>query len=119
MKTLITVLMLVFLAACSRQPVQPTGIYRLGTTEKMLVLDVRASGDYVLQIDGPDRMTDEIRGRWQDQRTTHIDARFEGIVWHGSEPERGHGSWPVRFEGDGGICLDAEGLLCFTKDDPA
>lgn len=119
MKIISVVLLLVFLAACSRQPVRPTGIYRLGTAEKTLLLEVRASGDYVLQIDGPDRMTDEIRGRWQDERATQADVTFEGIVWHGSEPEAGRGLWAVRFESDGGICLDGEGLLCFTKDGPA
>jgi hypothetical protein len=119
MKILCAVLALVLLVACTRQPVKPTGIYRLGTAEKTMVLQVRASGDYVLQIDGPDSMTDEIRGRWEDERDTQIDVKFEGLVWQGHEPEPGHGFWPVRFERDGGICLDGEGLLCFTKDDAA
>lgn len=117
MKIVSALVMLVFLAACTRQPAEPTGLYRLGTADKTMLLEVRASGVYVLQIDGPERMSDEIRGRWQDERGTQSDARFEGIVWHGSEPERGGGSWSVRFEHDGAICLDGEGLLCFTKDE--
>ena len=119
MKTLSALASMVLLAGCTRQPVQPTGIYRLGMAEKAMVLDVRASGDYVLQIDRPGSMTDEIRGRWQDERETQTDVTFEGIVWHGNEPEAGRGFWAVRFDSDGGICLDGEGLLCFTKDDPA
>jgi hypothetical protein len=107
---------MLLLAACSRQPVEPTGVYRLGTAEKTLVLDVRASGEYVLQIDGPDSMTDEIRGRWENEGGKEMDVTFHGIVWRGNEPEPGHAMWPVKFENDGGICIDGEGFLCFTKD---
>ena len=116
MRTLPFIVSLLVLAACTRQPVQPVGVYRLGTAEKTIVLDVRASGDYVLQIDGPDSMTDEIRGRWEDERNREMDVTFHGILWHGNEPEAGNGLWMVKFEGDGGVCLDGEGLLCFTKD---
>ena len=119
MKTSCLLTLLLVLASCARQPAEPTGIYRLGTADKTMVLDVRASGVYVLQIDGPDSMTDEIRGRWDDGPDTTIDATFHGIVWHGQEPEAGKGLWPVSFERDGGICVDGEGLLCFTKDGKA
>ena len=108
--------MLLALAACSRQPAEPTGIYRLGVAENSMVLDVRASGDYVLQVDSPGRNTDEIRGRWERESKGGIDVTFQGIVWRGNEPEPAPGFWPVQFENDGGICLDGEGLLCFTKD---
>jgi len=107
------------LAACTRQAPEPVGVYRLATAEKTLVLDVRRSGDYVLQIDGPDSMTDEIRGRWEDERGTSMDVSFHGLIWHGSEPEAGNSIWPVSFESDGGICLDGEGQVCFVKDNAA
>ncbi|WP_156648947.1 hypothetical protein [Massilia sp. Leaf139] len=116
MKTLRAFVPLVLLAACAAPPADPIGRYRLDTADKTLVLDVRASGDYVLQIDGPDSMTDEIRGRWTDEKGTSKDAGFQGIVWHGSAPEGGKGWWLVSFESDGGICLDGEGLVCFVKD---
>lgn len=116
---ILALLALLVLAACSRQPAQPVGIYRLGTADKTLVLEVRASGDYVLQIDGPDSMTDEIRGRWEDEREMDIDVTFHGILWHGNEPEAGNGLWPVSFESDAGICLDGDGLVCFVKDGKA
>jgi hypothetical protein len=116
MKTLGAVVPFLVLAACAGKPVEPTGIYRLNTAEKTLVLDVRRSGDYVLQIDGPDSMTDEIRGRWTDEKGAAFDLTFQGIVWHGSEPEAGRGLWPVSFDRDGGICLDGESEVCFVKD---
>ena len=116
MKTLRVFAPLVLLAACTAQPVEPTGIYRLDTAEKMMVLDVRASGDYVLQIDGPDSMTDEIRGRWEDKRNTDIDVTFHGIAWHGDRPESNRSLWPVKFEANGGFCIDVDNRLCFTKD---
>jgi hypothetical protein len=116
MRTLSAIVSLLVLAACSRQPVQPVGVYRLGTAEKTIVLDVRASGDYVLQIDGPDSMTDEIRGRWEDERKTEIDVTFHGIAWHGDQPEAGRALWPVQFASDGGFCIDVDKLLCFIKD---
>jgi hypothetical protein len=116
MRTLSAIVSLLVLAACGRPPVQPVGVYRLGTAEKTIVLDVRASGDYVLQIDGPDSMTDEIRGRWEDEPNGEMDVSFHGLLWHGNEPEAGKGLWMVKFEVDGGVCLDGEGLLCFTKD---
>jgi hypothetical protein len=116
MKTLLVLAPLFVLASCSRQPVEPTGIYRLSTQEKMVVLEVRASGDYILQIDRSGSMTDEIRGRWQDERGAEVDVTFHGIVWHGNTPEAAAGFWAVAFERDGGICLDGKELLCFTKD---
>ena len=119
MRTLSAIVSLLVLAACSRQPVQPVGVYRLGTIEKTLVLDVRASGDYVLQIDGPDSMTDEIRGRWEDERNTDIDVTFHGVAWHGDQPEAARALWPVRFDGDGGFCIDTDEKFCFTKDGKA
>jgi hypothetical protein len=117
MKMLCAIVSIVLLAACARQTVQPTGLYRLATPERAMVLDVRASGDYVLQVDGPDSMTDEIRGRWNDERGQDIDVTFHGVVWHGSEPEAGNGLWMVSFERDGGICIDGEGATCFAKDE--
>jgi hypothetical protein len=119
MRTVSAIVSLLILAACSRQPAQPVGVYRLGTAEKTIVLDVRASGDYVLQIDGPDSMTDEIRGRWEDERNTEIDVTFHGIAWHGDQPEAGRTLWPVQFGSDGGFCVDVDELLCFTKDGKA
>lgn len=107
------------LAACARQAVQPTGVYRLGTAEKTMVLDIRASGDYVLQIDGPGSMSDEIRGRWRDERDGQFDLTFQGIVWHGNEPEAGRASWPVSVEADGSLCIDAGERDCFRKDEAA
>ena len=108
----------VALSACTRQPVKPTGVYRLATATQSMVLNVRPSGDYVLQVDGPGRNTDEIRGRWEEERgtDTDMDITFHGIVWHGNEPEAGRGLWPVAFERNGGICLDGEGVTCFAKD---
>jgi len=119
MKTPCLLLSLALLAACSRQPAEPIGIYRLGTAEKTMVLEVRASGDYVLQIDGPDSMTDEIRGRWEDQGEENVDATFHGLAWRGEQPEPARALWPVKFGSDGGICLDGAGSLCFTKDTEA
>lgn len=119
MRTSCLLLPLLVLAACSRQPAEPVGIYRLGTAEKTMVLEVRASGYYVLQIDGPDSMTDEIRGRWDDKRHDAVDATFHGLAWRGDQPEPAPALWPVTFGSDGGICLDSEGLLCFTKDGEA
>ena len=117
MKTLCAIVSITLLVACARQAVQPTGIYRLATPERTMVLDVRASGDYVLQIDGPDSMTDEIRGRWNDEHDQDIDVTFHGVVWRGNEPEAGNGLWPVAFERDGSICIDGEGAACFAKDE--
>jgi hypothetical protein len=116
MKTLFILTSLLVLTACARGPVEPTGIYRLGTADKTMELDVRASGDYVLQIDGPDSMTDEIRGRWEEERGGEIDITFHGLVWRGTVPEAGQGLWLAAFERNGGICLDGEGTVCFSKD---
>ena len=116
MKTLLCIFPVLAIAACTRQPVEATGVYRLNTEEQTLTLDVRTGGDYVLQIDGPSRNTDEIRGRWEKEQGKDIDATFQGIVWHGQQPESAPGRWAVAFESDGGICLDGEGLACFAKD---
>jgi hypothetical protein len=116
MKTSCLLTLLLALAGCARQPAEPTGIYRLGTADKTMVLQVRASGDYVLQIDGPDSMTDELRGRWDDARMENVDAVFHGLAWRGDRPEPASAPWPVKFGSDGGICIDAGELLCFTKD---
>lgn len=116
MKTLSALLSLLVVAACSRQPIEPTGVYRLGTADKTFVLDVRASGEYVLQIDGPDRMTDEIRGRWEDEHGNGPHVSFHGLGWHGTEPEAGSGAWTTTVRSNAELCLDAEGQSCFTKD---
>lgn len=117
MKILSAIISLLVLTACTRGPVEPTGIYRLGTAEKTMELNVRASGDYVLQIDGPDSMTDEIRGRWEEERGGDFDITFHGLVWRGTVPEAGHGLWLAAFESNGAICLDGAGRVCFSKDD--
>ncbi|MFC5480389.1 hypothetical protein [Massilia suwonensis] len=119
MKTTCLLVSLFVLAACGRQPAEPIGIYRLGTAEKTMVLEVRASGDYVLQIDGPDSMTEEIRGRWDEARSDKADATFHGLAWRGEQPEPARALWPVKFDSAGGICIDAAGSLCFTKDGEA
>ena len=117
MRTFRIAIAFVVLAACTQQPASPTGVYRLATATHSIVLDVRSSGDYVLQVDGPGRNTDEIRGRWEEEQGADRDITFHDIVWHGSEPEAGAGFWPVAFERNGGICLDGEGLTCFAKDE--
>jgi hypothetical protein len=107
---------ILILAACSRPPIEPIGMYRLGTADKTLVLDVRASGEYVLQIDGPDSMTDEIRGRWEDERGNGPHVSFHGLAWRGTEPEAGSSVWTTTVRSNAELCLDAEGQSCFTKD---
>ncbi|MFC4932468.1 hypothetical protein [Massilia sp. GCM10023247] len=118
MKTLLAVLLLT-LAACTRQPADATGVYRLSTPEKSMVLQVRTSGVYVLQIDGPDRNPDEIRGRWEEGRGAGPGLAFHGVVWHGTEPASGQGVWAATFRRNAELCLDAEGLACFSKEDGA
>lgn len=119
MKTLPTFVSFLFLAACTRQPLEPVGIYKLGTAERMMVLEVRASGDYVLQIDGADSMTDEIRGRWEDQRGQGPHVSFHGLAWRGTVPEAGAGIWTTALQGNADLCIDAGGTACFVKDDAA
>ncbi|WP_379781468.1 hypothetical protein [Massilia niabensis] len=119
MKTLCAAVSLIVLAACTRQPINAAGIYRLSTAEKSMVLEVRTGGEYVLQINGAERNPDQLRGRWEDGREPGVDVAFHGLQWRGTEPEAGQGIWAATFESNGGICLNAEGLSCFIKDDPA
>lgn len=117
MKILPAAISILALAACTEKPIAAPGLYRLGMAEKSMLLDVRVGGDYVLQVDGPGRNTDEIRGRWEDERGAGPRISFHGIVWRGSEPEAGAGIWAATLDRNAGICLDAEGLACFSKDD--
>jgi hypothetical protein len=119
MKTSFAIVALLALSACSGQQVDARGVYRLSTAEKSMVLDVRASGEYVLQIDGPGRNTDEIRGRWDDEQGAGPHVSFHGLAWRGSEPEAGQGTWAATLGRNADICLDAEGQNCFSKDDAA
>jgi hypothetical protein len=116
-KTILALAAFLVLAGCAKQPIHASGVYRLITEEKSMVLEVRSNGDYVLQINGPERNPDQIRGRWEEARGTGPDVSFHGIVWHGTEPEAGQGIWAARVDGNADICLDAEGLTCFSKDE--
>ena len=117
MKTLVAAVSLVLLAACTREPIKAPGVYRFSTPEKSMVLQVRTSGEYVLQVNGRDRNPDEIRGRWEEETGPSPALSFHGIVWHGTEPESGNGIWAATLDGNGDLCLDAEGLSCFYRDD--
>lgn len=117
MRTLLAAVSLLALAACTREPVKAPGVYRLSTPEKSMVLQLRTSGEYVLQVDGPDRNPDEIRGRWEEGPGPSLS--FHGIVWQGTEPETGDGIWTATLDSNADICLDAERLSCFYKDDPS
>ena len=121
MRTLLAVVSILALAGCAKQPIQAAGVYRLSMAEKTMVLEVRTGGEYVLQVDGVGRNTDEIRGRWEDERGAKPgpDLSFHGIVWRGTEPEAGQAIWAASFGRNADICLDAEGLSCFSKDDAA
>jgi len=107
------------LAACTTHPVEVTGVYRLSTAEKSMVLDLRPNGDYVLQVDGPGRNTDEIRGRWEDERGAGPHVSLQGMHWRGTEPEAGPGTWTTTIRRNVELCLDAEGETCFSRDDAA
>lgn len=119
MKTLFAAVPFIVLAACARESVDPTGVYRLTTAERAMTLEVRPSGDYVLQINGTERNPDQLRGRWEKGSGSGPDIALHGIAWHGSEPEGGNAVWTVTFQGNADICLDAEGQTCFTKVDGA
>ena len=112
MRTLLAALAILALAACTKQPIQAAGVYRLSTAEKTMVLEVRTGGEYVLQVNGPGRNPDQIRGRWEDERGAQPgpDLSFHGIVWRGTEPEAAHGIWAASFESNADLCLDGEGL---------
>lgn len=119
MKSLYAAVCLLVLAACTREPVNVVGVYRLSTAEKSMVLEVRTGGEYVLQINGAERNPDQIRGRWEDATGPGPNMSLHGIVWRGTEPEAGHGIWAATVKSNGEICLDGEGLSCFSKDDAA
>ena len=117
MKTLCAAVSLIALAACTREPINAAGIYRLSTGDKSMVLEVRTGGEYVLQINGTERNPDQIRGRWEDERGPGPNLSLHGIIWQGTEPTAGHGVWAATVQSNGDICLDGEGLSCFTRDD--
>ena len=117
MKTFLAVAAFLVLASCAKQPIHASGVYRLITEEKSMVLEVRPNGDYVLQINGPERNPDQIRGRWEEGQESGPDVAFHGIVWHGTEPEAGQGIWAATVDGNANICLDTEGWTCFSKDE--
>ncbi|QNA90585.1 hypothetical protein G4G28_22535 [Massilia sp. Dwa41.01b] len=117
MKTLFALVLILSCSACTEQPINARGVYRFDTPERTMILDLRASGEYVLQIDGVGRNTDEIRGRWDAARGSGSHIAFYGLVWHGTEPEAGQGIWAARVARNADICLDAEGVSCFAKDD--
>ena len=116
MKTLSAFIPLLVLAACTRQPVEPVGVYKLATAETMMVLELRASGDYILHIDGPGSMTDEIRGRWEDERGKGPHLSLHGLDWRGTVPEAGSGIWTTVLQSNADLCLDVSGSACFIKD---
>lgn len=119
MKTLFAAVPFVVLAACTREPIDATGVYRLATADKSMTLEVRQGGEYVLQINGTERNPDQIRGRWEEQQGPGPNMSLHGLIWHGTEPEASQGMWAATVESNGDICLDAEGLSCFTKVDGA
>ena len=119
MRTLLIAISLLAMAACTKQPVEATGVYRLSTAEKTMVLDLRPNGDYVLQVDSPGRNTDEIRGRWEDEHGAGPHVSLQGMRWRGTEPEAGPGTWTTTFRRDAEICLDADSEACFSRDDAA
>jgi hypothetical protein len=119
MERLPLALAILALAGCTHHPVEATGVYRLTTAEKSMVLDLRPNGDYVLQVDGPGRNTDEIRGRWEDERGAGPHVSLQGLRWRGSEPEPGPGIWTTTFRRNAEICLDVDSEACFSRDDAA
>jgi len=116
MKVLLPACSLLVLCACTQPPAQPAGTYRLSMDERSMVLQVRVGGDYILQMDGPGREADEIRGRWEEEHGAGPNLSFHGIVWRGTEPEAGLGIWAAAQDADGSICLGERDLACFLKD---
>lgn len=119
MRTFPVLLAFLALSACTTHPVEATGVYRLTTAEKSMVLDLRPNGEYVLQVDSPGRNTDEIRGRWEDERGAGPHVSLQGLRWRGTEPEAGPGIWTTTFRRNAEICLDGDGEACFSRDDAA
>ena len=107
------------LAGCAQHPAEATGVYRFNSPEKTMVLDLRANGEYVLQVDVPGRNTDEIRGRWEDERGAGPHVSLQGLRWRGTEPEAGSGTWTTTFGRNAELCVDAGGEACFSRDDAA
>lgn len=116
MRILCAALSMLALSACSDPSVTTAGIYRLSLEEKSMTLDLRNSGDYVLQIDSPGRNTDEIRGRWEERGGGGPYLLIHGIKWRGTEPEGGQGIWSTSVGRHADICLDGEATACFTRD---
>lgn len=107
------------LSACSNPSASPAGMYRLSLDEKSMTLDLRNSGDYVLQVDSPGHNTDEIRGRWEERGGGGPYLLLHGLLWRGTEPEAGQGVWSTSIGRHADICLDVEQPACFLKDDKA
>jgi len=101
---------------CSKQPLNPAGLYSLDTEGRSLTLTVRDNGNYSLKVIEPSGASKEILGRWQVEDEEGKSISFSGVIWQGTDPSAGNGFWKATFEGRSNeICLDGEGMSCFVR----
>lgn len=118
MKRLVIIAILIsgLAGGCSKQPVNPAGVYSLDVEGKSLTLTVRDNGNYSLKVIEPSGASKEILGQWQAEDEEKRSVSFSGIIWQGTDPIAGNGFWKATIEGRSNeICLDGEGMSCFVR----